>query len=199
MVPRWCLGGWRPGCCSGYAEVVAAAAAAECRGRVRQAHTMTGLAGGFAGDGAISWVADSLSRHGAAAVGWYCICHLGLGGLLGAGAGCHRGFHKRSQGAHLASARANPPVARLGARSFAPGAAAPGAGRVRGWRLRPARWLSLGRMGMPMCHVADGGGAGGGLRSASVADSCRCRTALRNDQEAVRQPGGRTNAPPLST
>ena len=28
---------------------------------------MTGLAGGFAGDGAISWVADSLSRHGAAA------------------------------------------------------------------------------------------------------------------------------------
>ena len=28
---------------------------------------MTGLAGGFAADGAISWVADSLSRHGAAA------------------------------------------------------------------------------------------------------------------------------------
>ena len=50
-----------PACCGGIAEV-AAAAAAECRGRVRQAHTTTGLAGGFGGDGATSWVADSWSR-----------------------------------------------------------------------------------------------------------------------------------------
>ena len=81
---------------------------------------------------------------------WYCICHLGSGGLLSAGAGCHRGFHKRSQGAHLASARANSPVA---LRCLGPSRLAPqrtGVGRVRGGRPR----LAVGLMGMPMWPMA---------------------------------------------
>ena len=115
------------------------------------------------------------------------MCHLGLGWLLGAGVGCYSGFHKRSQGGHLASARANPPAARLGdsvrfshptwralvqtrppldfvTRSFAAGAAARGRRAARGWRLRPRT------VGTPM---ADGRATRGGLRLCEWTD-CGC-------------------------
>ena len=93
------------------------------------------------------------------------MCHLGLGWLLGAGAGCYSGFHKRSQGAHLASARANPPAARL-CDSV-----------LRGWR-RSSRaqggpWMAAAPTHGGHAHGRWAGGGRGGLRLCEWTD-CGC-------------------------
>ena len=131
-------------CCRGLAEV--AAAAVECRGRVRQAHTTTGLAGGFGGEGATSWVAGSSSRL------WRCrrwvvlyanatqrrrIC-APRWAVPCAGGSC--GLHQRSQEASPCERPCKP--ARRSPWCPGPPRSPPqrtGAGRVRGWRLL-ARW-----------------------------------------------------------
>ena len=81
-----------------------------------------------------------VSRHGAAPTGWYCVCHLGLGGPLGVLRLTSR--FPQALARRPPCERSCKPARRSSvARSFAPGPQRTGLGRVRGGRPRSVRWV----------------------------------------------------------
>ena len=148
---------------------------------------MTGLAGGFAADAHRRW-GDFVGRRLVALRGrrWM-VLH--MPSWVGRAPWWRRRLPSRFPQAlarHPPCERSCKPTRRSSvSRSFAPGAATRGRGRVRGWRPRPARWAD-GHAG-PFATPAAVQAVDFVVLAWPTADAV---APPRNDQEAVRQPGG---------